>query len=958
MSAVKKLLLASLFALACLGAATLPASAKDGGKGPGQLKIESVRVATLDGPLSLRVRATVHTRVELRVNGRLVRHPFEQAGERSQEIDLHAGDGLRPGVNRLRLRATRHGSVTVAERTVGVPRQALTVHAGDDSPAVVRVGTRLGVASAGPARYRWRIVGRTPGATARLTDRDQPQPVLHPSSPGTFELRMTADPAGPGAPVHDTVTVAAAPDDPPIGVALNTINDAGAIEIGGATYGGGALSYVVLERTTRAVVESGSVDANATGLDKLNGFASKYGGGGNYMRYLMIVSGRQGIPQAQGDAAARLFKGLGSKRLTEENFLALRVEIPFSIVGIPGAPAGAATTRIPGGYIPPVSGAIAGYLQKNQAVNADGTPIYDYAAGEHVSFDTRAPGGTSTTNTVKVGDQSYSASLPEGSTAGLHLVVLESLSLRKLSNVVLKTNGSGADRGWQSDAAAALKSAIEKPGGPTVIVQTVGKPKAGPMWAGIVTQLTRLGANPQLVNALDGSNEYALVARLGSEQPAAESSTAFDAGPYPAPDNPPARLVGMLSRTRVSTFEPNVSATPSGKTANGGVNLDLVKLAYQPQQGWPALASGAPTELAAAHKYICETLGFCRPADSCSSLRDCYWQKYTADWGLKYGVLTNLGYQSGKGFGEATFKEMKAQLLTEIAAVSNVQDYLRKLQEPLEQSAGQSYVDLQNIGQTVWSSVQRPAPDNTTSWVLGLIGKAAAVGELAGPPVSAGAAGLAAIFGLASYLTNKEGLPILGSEVKAKAAQLGTALYERISAARVQTASLGMLIVSDYGKLTAADGHVDSDWSLPANPAVAGENLRTAAKQWFYESLVPVAYPYLIRGYSSNARLLECPVAGKKAWPNQPDDAQMQATVGYDDNGNPIRGILFFSEGIGGGSSPPAGLADGMFKPRSQGGLGMEKLTFFAARTFNNRIVHAVAEREVRCDTAWLPGKF
>jgi hypothetical protein len=965
-SNLKKLTLAVVVALLSVAAASLPALAAQKKKGgPEPLRIESVKVATKAGPLSLRVRATVHSHLELWVNGERVRHPFQQQGKRSQKIDLRAGDGLHAGANRLRLRATRHGEAFAARRTVNVPERALLVDAGEDVGATVRVHAQLGAAprvgGAMPAvDYRWRIVGRSEGAKAVLRNRNQAQPLLQPKSSGTFELQVEADPDGPQQPVFDSVTVAASPDDPPLGAPINTL-DSGGIKIAGDTYGtsGKDLSYVVLERTTRNVVEKGSAGRDAAGLKTLNDLASKYGGGGNYMKYLMIVSGRQGIPEAQGDDAARLFKALGSPRLREESFLALRVGLPFSIVGIPGAPMESATVRIPGGYPDPVSGAIVGYLQKNQGISADGTPLYDFASTERPAFDTRAPGSTDTTNIVKVGDASYSGSLTEGGTAGFHVVVLVSLTLRLLHNLVVKTNGGGNDRAIQAEAAKTIKGLIERPGGPTVIVQTVGKPKAvGPEWASVVKELVRLGANPQYVNALYGNDGYALVSRLESEQPPAESSTAFDL--YPASGNSPARLVGALARTRNSTFEPSVFSTPSEKSPEGGVNLGLIKVADQPQQGWPQLAPGAPAgEAAAAQKYVCEALNFCQKADSCAELRDCYWKKYGSDWDLKHSILVGLGFQKGKGFSEATFAAVKQQLLTEVAAVANVQSYLRRLQEPFDQSATRAYVDLQSISQKIWDALQKPQADNSTAWALGLVGKAVAIGQLAGPPASAGAAGLSAIFALASYLSTQEGPPIFGSEVKAKAGQLANALLDRIETARRQTVGLGMVIVSDYGKLTSADRHVDSDWTLPSDPGTTAATLRIASQQWFYESLVPVAYPYLIRANANNARLLKCEMAGREGWPNQPDSDQMLATIGYDNNGNPIKSIFFFTRGIGGGSSPLSSLGDDMFLPRGaqKPGAGIEKLGFFTARVFNGRVIPALDHR-FECNVGWLPGMY
>lgn len=959
---LKKLSLALLAALACVGLASLPALAAKKGKGAKPLRVESVAVATKSGPLTLRVRASVHAEVAVWVNGRRVRHSFQQEGRHSQEIELRAADGLRAGPNRLRLRARSHGEVAAARRTVRVPRRALLVDAGPDAGAAIRVHSQLGtVPPLGGATptvdYTWRIVSHSKGGSAKLLDRHAPRPLLRAQTPGTFVLEVEADPEGPPGPAFDSVTVAASPNDPPIGVPIDTLTGNG-ISVGGASYGnsGDGLSYAILQRTTRAVVESGYVGRDAAGLQKLNDLAARYGEGGNYMRYLMIVSG----PRGTGDldvATARLFKALGSPRLSIENFAAFRANLPFSIVGIPGAPLGAATIRIPGGgYADPVPGAITGYLQKNQAVDAAGTPVYDLVTPEHPLFDTKAPGSSDTTDVIQVGDQRYSMSLPGGASAGFHVLVLESLTLRKLDDLFIKTNGGGNDRTIQSEAAAAIRKAIDRPGGPTVLIQTIGKPKAaGPEWEAVVYQLVRLGANPQLVNALYGNNEYSLVSRLGSEQPPAEASTAYDVGPYPAPQLPPARLRGILARTRTSTFEPTVFGTPTADSPNGGVNTELVQIAYQPSQGWPALAPGKPpAEVQAAVKYVCEALNFCQKADSCAELRECFWQKYEADWTDKAAILARLPDKDGPGFKKDVLEAIKPELEAEMHAVANVKFYLEKLQRPLDLQEARSSFDLQKISDEIWNSLQRPGPDNSGAWALGLVGKIIAVGQLAGPPVSAGASGLSAIFGLASYLSTKTGQPILGSEVKARATALGSAMFDRISQARREMDGLGMLIVSDYGKLTAANQHVDSDWS-PKSPDLTAEKLRTAAKQWFYEALVPTAYPYLIRANSNNATQMYCPNS-IRLWPNQPDSDQMLATTGYDGNGNPIRSIFYFTRGIGTDASPPASLGEAMFAPQigPKQGLGIEKLQFFTARVFGKRIVHAI-NQSYYCSVLWLP---
>lgn len=969
----RKLLIPLLVALACVGVGIASASAA-AGKSPKpahkskKLRIDALTVGSKAGPLTVRVVAGVKSKVWMTVNGKRVRHSFEPAGPKAKQIELRSTDGLRPGPNKLRIEARLAGVDSVATRTVKVPGWALLADAGVNAETIVHAHAQVGTAPPpGAGRggsdldYSWHIAERPPGAKASLVGRRTAQPQLRAKKPGDYVLQLTAEPEEADEPdSFDQVTVSVVPNDPPIGVPIDTLDANGAISIGGQAYGAnqGGSAYVVLERTSRAVVEAGTVDNDAAGIAKLLDLANKYGSDATYMKYLMIVSGRVTRPTALAPAFPALIKKLGASPLTAEDASALEFTQPYSVIGIPGAPAGSATVRFSPDPDKPVSGAITGYLAKNQAVNAEVIPVYEYVSPEQPEFDTVAPGSDATTNVMKINGQEFKSSLPSGATAGLHVVVLNSLTLAPIENTVFATNGTGNDAAAQSAAGYNLLATIRKRGGPIVFVQTIGKPKAvGPGWSGVVATLQELGANPQLVNALNGTNEYTLVSRPGSKAPPAEASTAYDAGPYPPPNLPPAHLIGNLARSRTSNFVPNLSTTPTPNNPEGGINMALPRLAYQPAQPWPELAPGADRgEADAAQAFICERLGFCQAASSCPTLRECFWQRYGADWGLKYSVLGNLAYPGDvKGFTEATFKAEKEELLTEIAAVANVKHYLVQLQEPLDQSATGSYVNLQNISDEVWQSVQKPAADNSPSWTLGLIGKIIALGSFAPPPASHAARGLSAVFGLASFLSDESGQPILGSQIKVRAAKLGEELVERIDLARKTTIGLGMMLVSDYGKLTAANQHVDTDWALPSSPEVASNMIKTSARQWFYEALVPAAYPYLIRGNHYNARYLDCD-SSKFRWPNQPESAQMNTTVGYDANGKPINGIFFFTSGIGGGSSPPASLGDKLFRPRNgpEPGLGLEKLQFFSPRVFNDKIAHAV-EGQAGCMLGWLP---
>jgi hypothetical protein len=448
-------------------------------------------------------------------------------------------------------------------------------------------------------------------------------------------------------------------------------------------------------------------------------------------------------------------------------------------------------------------------------------------------------------------------------------------------------------------------------------------------------------------------------------------STAYDHGSYPPPDYPPARLTGVLARSRVSTFEPLVAGSRDPEDPAGPVRIPLIKVAYQPLEKWPELDPGEKNraKVSAAENYICTRLDGCKtdkdgmPAkDSCPDVRSCYWKKPTESWDKKYSVLVAAAYPGPNSrFDEKTFAAVKGELLPEVKEVGDVQDYINGLQLPFGTAVVQSYVNLTKIGDNIKGYLNPPAASNATSSTLELISKFVALGKAAGSTAGQGAGGLSAAFALAAFLSDQQGQPIIGGEITAKTDQLSQQLFERFNLASTELYGLYELIVSDYGKLEETNNHIHSDWSLPL-PTETAKVLTTAASQSFYEALVPVAYPYLIRANGSNARTLDCgkTLPAQDAWPNQPDGDQLYATVGYDGNARPIKAIFFFTRGIFGGSSPPGDLADKMFAPETvqppapSSGLAIEKLSFFTPRIFGGRIIHAI-NGTFRCSVAWLP---
>jgi hypothetical protein len=939
-----------------------------------RLEIGSTRIATKAAPLVISVQAPRRADLTLRVNGDRAPDAFDYARRRVRVAKIGASDHLRPGWNRIRVRAESKGDIAGKSTAVRVLRRALLANAGGDTGALAEAGVQLGAppsgASATPTlRRRWRVIDRPDGADFTLRHRHRAQPVLQAATPGTYVLRLKAHRKGhPGA-SYDTVTAPISPPDPPIGAPVTPLDpQTGNIVIDGRSYGSSSdqtpLTYVVMERTTRAVVASGSVGADLGGILLLAGLADTYGKGDNYLKYLMIVNGTGGIPDSLEGGFSSILKRMGSDVLTPQNFQSLRAGQHFFAVGIPGAPAGAATTWIPEVSSPPVTPPATYYLQKNLAVNTDGTPIYDLVSPEHPTFDTRAAGSTDKKNVMIVDGRTYEADISSlaGATAGLHALVLERLDLRPIENLTLVTNSSApgsTDRDRQAAAASKLKQALDEAEDPILLLQTIGKPKAaGPEWAGIVDQVGRVGANRQDLNALDGTAEYAVVGRVGSDQPPAEATTAYDHGPYGDPHYPAARLSGALSRTRSSSFEPTVASTPTAVNP-AGVNLDLIRTVYQAPQAWPQLAPGHPRDdAAAAEQWICDELGFCQQVSSCPDMRSCYWQKYGLNWADVALELSGKRWPGlAAGFDKDTFDAVKGELITEMAWVDQVKTYIDTLQAPFGGDLAKAQLKLKDIGETIQNYLKPPENRSTTSFTLGLVSKALLLGEILGPPVAPFFAGVSAAFGLAAFLSDDQGQPILGSEITTKAKDLGAELSKRFDLARQELTATGKILVSDYGKLDAANKHIKRDWALDPNPLAHDTTFQKAAQQWFYEALVPTAYPYLIRGNASNARDLVCPDGASRWFGGQPDENQMGATVGYDGDGKPIRAIFFFTNGRGLQSAPPASLGNTMFRPRGiqdNPGLGMEKLSFFTPSIFGNQIFHAV-NGVGGCSVAFLP---
>ncbi len=822
---------------------------------------------------------------------------------------------------------------------------------------------------AGSLGFNWSLVSAPPGSKAALGGADQAQASLTPDVAGTYDLSLTVGyrPSTANGPTVTTpVTVTARPDDPPIGVPIQTLakDPAGLIWIDGqpvpnTKYSSGKFVVAVLNRATRELVLSQTLPRDLAGARQLLNIANQYTGS---LGYLMIVSVPLGVADMNvRNVLAQVTKNLGHEVTASEERSG---QLPrFSIIGVPGGAANSAWMSTLQGTLDqrpdPQQGNIVGDLQVNPATN-----LYGFVNPEYPAINTVAPGSGGLTNVIQVNGRSYSATLNEPTaTGGVHLLFLEPYTLQPIksfsNNEAWVTNfgqGVAAEQERQSWIISVIKvNALETAANrapPIVIVQSIGNVK--PLITGLGASIAKVGGNAALFNALaDNPGGYALIGR-GLYATAPANATAAAGAESSTVVGQSGQLTGVFSRTRTWDFAPLISSSPD---ALGALDTSLMSVAYQAPTPFPAFTGGE----AAAETYIGEQLRFCAPGAPSCDVRRAYYERYRSDWHQKALDLARLTYPGDQAFTAAEFNAVKDQLSTEISDLNHVQTYLAALQAPFNKSATRSYVDLQAIGQKILADVGRPeGQTDSRGWQIfgAIVGFSKLYFDVTGGrSLKLFLDGVGAAISLVSALSRTDGAPTIEGVIHARTTELASAILDRFDNAERALTQVGLLIVSDYGKLTAAASRVDSDWAVPSDLGVAADAIRTASQQFFYESLLPIAYPYLLQVSQAppagpdNARKVSCWYDGywKDPFTDQPDSAQDRQIVGFNADGSPIKPVVLIRRGpftkTGGGPhivlghAPDASITDPLFVPASPGspGIGLNKLQFFSSTYWPNR---------------------
>ncbi len=967
---------------------------------------------------SVRAALSVAQGVSARVyvNDRRVDRAFSLKGGRLS-VRLGAGQGLRFGRNLVQILVhkthpfKRQSSYDIESRTVYIARNAPIASAGADQTIahgelvqLDGLATELPPGFAKPS-FRWRIASAPSGSKARLRNATGSRPSLVPDRPGVYDVRVSVRGTRPGAPPgglgardasatgtsNDTATVTVTPDIPPAGVRLDALTEQANIALDGELVLPGSsgcnpdvpdactqLQYLVLDRRTLERVALGSVDANVAGIKELGTRIDGYSGSLNYLvvlNWVGVVGGAE--LEADRDAIGSLLREIGAPPLTAAQRQRIQRDVagaqysPGSAVGVAGAPAGSAFLRL--GYFPSCPrpcvfqnhGGMSGYLRLNGV-----TGKYDFVFTDYVDFDTDSNQTHADSSpaelTIKLGDQTYTRRNPGGGVSGFHVLLLYPDTLVPFGNLLITTNA--ADGAEQPAAVRELASLLtrqaDNPVRPLVIVQAFGTPHGSDdVWDQAARQIERLGGTRQVFDAMNTDDPrplngesakrkgpYAFVGRVGSSAPLAEASYSLN--------GLPGRLSGVLIRARDSGFEPMLAGPPANIDGRSLVNTELIHIANQAPQPFPAFkdSDGRPIDAAAA-EAVQKFLGgpdvtkLCAAARPTCDIRQTYYQSYGADWPKVQGALQNAEKKCAvphTGFAPAQCEGIRAELLDEVLNVESVVRYFGP--EGLQQAFGAADVDglanLNNIAQTIKDAVNPPAADNTTSSTLTALSYLSQVGY-ATPETTPVAAVLGTALSLAGYFTKANGGPdLIGPQVTTSASKLGVELAENYNQAGDHLDDLGRLIVSDYGKLIdvanrvdAAPGPGETDWRV-GSVGNARAGLDRAAKQTIYERLVPLAYPKMYDlGGVGNARDWECLRAffftvDKHLFADQSDGAQFIAR--FPGNWDPIIAVaaVHATGNASGARIPgvPNSIAAALFNPVDEDGLGLSKLQFYSPR--------------------------
>jgi hypothetical protein len=497
----------------------------------------------------------------------------------------------------------------------------------------------------------------------------------------------------------------------------------------------------------------------------------------------------------------------------------------MSVVGFLGSKVAEGTNRLNLDLADPsYSGRIRGYLLR------DNWGLYSsFASGEHVPFDTQAPGSTPTHNVMRIGEQSFTADVPRGSgvlVGGVHVVILDRQTLEGDSYLFSQVSGLTELR----KMADTISNSDPHRHGALVFIATMGdvasqqSPGFNRLDNDEAKQLVDLlsdrlgGTRTRAYRVLDlrqsgADHSYSLVAELGT--PRAEGVEAE--GPM-RNDRNGVPLVGSLTRSdRDYGFELEPGGVGEDLDSFAGPSAKLRDLALSDPGDWPEQGNATRT---AAIRWVGEKVGI-------DSSRSYFWtQAYNPGaLEIKSKAIAALDYKDApqQQFAEADLTWAKTELGNEIDWFKAAHGFIATLAEPITDTQLQQWAVFNKIQRDINGLVTIPA-QNTVVSKIGLVLKASVegAGELL-EPLGVGVGLFSTIYDAADEWgkLSAEGDDI-GEPFSVTAGNLGVQLTNRMKVAQdTITNQMFDVIAADYRKLRTVGLCSSLPAQCPDPPATA-----------------------------------------------------------------------------------------------------------------------------------------
>jgi hypothetical protein len=632
-------------------------------------------------------------------------------------------------------------------------------------------------------------------------------------------------------------------------------------------FGNHPVQLLVLRRSTLGVVKDLQLDGGTAGGAMAVAEASQSRG-----KYIEILAALPG--QALGPAfGAALEKVTGIARSTS-----VSQNGGWAGVGVPlgGQPRGVMNPGQTSSGGP--AGEIQGYFQQTLS-----TGRYSFVTGRYASYDTYAPGSSATVDVLKVGQSSYTETLPGGCSGGYALVVLNAATLQPAPQATQRTFATNCSSpttgllGLASSLDNAVNGWTQADGPLLVFLQSIGTPVVpNPQ------NQAGAGSSAPYIQALGGTAElWNRAAAAGTGYSLAGGTvttvdgTATGAPAY-APEaatvikGHPATLQGLLRGDSDWNYVP-----VTGASAQNTLSHSLATLVYGPSQPWPTGGTPAQQKIL---QYISDGMKRRDGTDRFTPLQyssgsSCYdpgrpdvrfefcdvARGYTS---IDSELAHNSAVPSSCGCDQQDWTAVRNDLLYEISLRSKVISYMRALGQVYNSgsSCANSVVDLRNITAKVRDavSVSDSAQVKGGFWTALVSDSFNMVSALSYsfPDYSAlsnvlndiSAAGYLSGDGIASTDPSND----IADNVDTTAQQLGPQLARIYCTAENGLGRFTDVLLSNYGKLKAAGSSAHFQISLQTLDALK-DKLNIGAKRFVYEHLLPAAYhAYTLLATSSN----------------------------------------------------------------------------------------------------------